>query len=161
MWPTQAGNAALVGTRSGVSLKELDWSLLGDLVRALPGGVLRGLDLLAALAGEDADEATDGVLLPARSCYDLSQRRTLGALHHRDHVGLLVGTLGVGFAGRLLRLARFLRGLGFLGGGAPALRLRNACIRRFLGVACIGAHSVSPGPGCGRHIDHSGSEKLQ
>jgi hypothetical protein len=35
--------------------------LLANLVRALPCRVLRGLDLLASLAAEDADEASDRV----------------------------------------------------------------------------------------------------
>ena len=39
--------------------------LLGDTVAALPGGVLRGLDLLAAFAAQDANEAANCVRLPA------------------------------------------------------------------------------------------------
>jgi hypothetical protein len=35
----------------------------------------------------------DRVRLPAGSLHDLSQRRTLGALHHRGHLGLLVGAV--------------------------------------------------------------------
>ena len=54
--------------------------LLRDLVDPLAGRALRGVDLLAALAAEDADETTDGVLLPPRDFDDFGQRRTLGTL---------------------------------------------------------------------------------
>ena len=96
--------------------------LLGDLVRALARGVLGRLHFLASLAAEDADEATHCVGLPARGRHNLGQRRSLRAPHHGENFGLLVGALSFGFTGRLLRLARFLRGRGFLCGGALALR---------------------------------------
>jgi hypothetical protein len=71
-----------------------DWIvswLLSDAIRALACGVLRGVDFLAALAAEDAHEAADSVLLPARGFHDLGQGRTFRTLHQGDHFGLLVG----------------------------------------------------------------------
>jgi hypothetical protein len=83
--------------------------LLCDLVRALARGVLGRLDHLASFAAQKADESaqkadesTHRMQLPARGGHDLGQGRTLGALHHRDHLGLLVGAIRFGFAGLLL-----------------------------------------------------------
>jgi hypothetical protein len=50
------------GTGSGVGREEVEDRLLRDVVAALPGGVLRGFDLLPALAPQDADEAPNGML---------------------------------------------------------------------------------------------------
>jgi hypothetical protein len=44
--------------------------------------------------------------------------------------------------------------------GRHALRL-GSCSRCVLGGDCVRVHPCSPGLGRGRHIDHSGSEKLQ
>ena len=52
--------------------------------------ILRGLNLLAALAAQSADETTDRVLLPARRFDDLGQARALCAFHQRDDFRLLV-----------------------------------------------------------------------
>jgi hypothetical protein len=57
-------NEAACGKPSG--------SLLADFVRALTGGTLRGLDFLAALLADNADEAADCVRLPVREGQDLS-----------------------------------------------------------------------------------------
>src|SRR5689334_20220613 len=65
--------------------------LFSNLVRALPGCVLRGFALLTALSAEDTYEAADRVLLPACRFRDLGQRCTLRALHHRDYFCLFVG----------------------------------------------------------------------
>jgi len=95
-------------------------------INAVDSFVFRGFDLLTSLAAEDADEAAHGARLPLCGCHDLRQRRALGALHQRDHFGLLVGAVRFRFAGRLLGLTSLLRGgLGLLGGRALALRLRN------------------------------------
>ena len=59
--------------------------LLRDFVAALPGGVLRGLDLLPTLAAQDADEAAHSVLLPSGGFLRFR-------LHHRDHLSILVGS---------------------------------------------------------------------
>lgn len=155
---TSQENAAPVGAGSGVWLRKLHWWLLGDLVRALPGVSLRRLDLLRSLAAEDADETPHGVLLTARGGYDLTQRRASGAFQQRDDFDLLVACVRLRFASHPLRLVRLLRRLGFLGSRAPTFRLRSACVRRFLSIDCIRTHSVPPGPGCGRHFHHSGSE---
>jgi hypothetical protein len=74
--------------------------LLRDAVVALPGGVLRRLDLLAALAAEDADEAAHRVRLPAGGFYDLGQGDAPGALYHGDYFRFLIAA---GFIGTLLR----------------------------------------------------------
>ena len=96
--------------------------LLGDAIRAFPGGVLRGLDLLTSLTSEDADKAAHRVRLPARGFHYLGQRGAFGALHQRDNFGLFVGTVRLRPAVFLVRPG-FFCGLGFLGGFAPALRL--------------------------------------
>src|SRR6266567_6168940 len=83
-------------------------SLLVDAVRPLALGAPGRCDFFAALAAEQAHKATDCVLLPARRLPDLGQRRTLGALHHRDDLGLLVAAFVVVAA---LLACRFLHGL--------------------------------------------------
>src|SRR5260370_42474638 len=70
------------------------------------------------------------MLLPRRRLRDLGQRRTLGAFHHRDDLGLLVAAFPL-VAGLLA--CRLLRGLGLL--------CRLAALGRFhwfwlLGLAC-------------------------
>jgi len=60
--------------------------LLRDAVAALPGGVLRGFDLLAALAAQDADEAAHRVLLPAGGSGDFGEGRALGATLATDRI---------------------------------------------------------------------------
>ena len=47
--------------------------LLRDAIRALPGGVLGGFDLLPALTAQDAYETADRVSLPARGLHNLRQ----------------------------------------------------------------------------------------
>lgn len=54
-------------------------SLLCYVVGVLPG-VAFDDSIFSPLAAEDADEPTHSVLLPARSFYDLSQRRAPAAL---------------------------------------------------------------------------------
>ena len=88
--------------------------LFPDLVRPFARGVLGGLDLLPSLAAQDADEAANRVRLPARSFHDFGQCRTFGALHHGDHLGLLVGALRLWLARWLLGAPYVLRGFGFL-----------------------------------------------
>jgi hypothetical protein len=66
-------------------------ALFQDSIRALSGCVLSGFDLLPALAAQDADETAHRVLLPARDFHDLGQSRAFGALHHGDHLRLVVG----------------------------------------------------------------------
>jgi TCP-1/cpn60 chaperonin family len=80
--------------------------LLCDAIRAFARVVLRGFDLLTSLAAEDADEASHGVRLPAGNGHNLRQCYALGALHQRNHFGLLVGA--VGFLAPLLAFARLL-----------------------------------------------------
>lgn len=107
----QRSNAVPAGTGSGVGRKLRGW-LLHYAVAALPSGVFRGFDFLAALAAENADEAPHGVLLPARRFHDFRQRHALSALHHRDHVGLLIGArLGGAFLRPSARAFGRLRGL--------------------------------------------------
>ena len=103
------------------------WKVLfRDLVGALPAGVLRGLDRVAALAAQDAYEASNCVPLPTSRLHNLGERHTLRAPHHRDHLSLLVAALGRLFASRLA--GRLLRGFGLLGrlpAFARGLRLRE------------------------------------
>ena len=70
-WPTQMRNAAPAGTGSGVCYDDFAGRLLRDAIAALPGGVLRGFDLLAALAPQDANEAPDRMRLPGRGFHNL------------------------------------------------------------------------------------------
>jgi hypothetical protein len=61
-----------------------------------------------------ADEAAYGVRLPVHGFHDLGQRRALGALHHGDHLRLLVGAVRL-LLGGLLGVARaFFGDLAFL-----------------------------------------------
>jgi hypothetical protein len=60
------------------------------VVAALPGGILRGLDLLTALAPQDADEAAHRMLRPARGFDNLGERRALPASSSQSPL-LLVG----------------------------------------------------------------------
>ena len=60
---------------------------------SLPGGVLRGFDLLLSLATEDADKAPHGVALPTRGFDDLSQGYALRPFHQRYDRRLLVAAL--------------------------------------------------------------------
>src|ERR1700722_12139738 len=126
-YPTapESRNAAPARTGSGVWRRTcLCARLLRDVVAALPGGVLRGLDLLPALAPQNADETPHRVLLPARCFDDFSERHTLGTLHHRDHLCFFVGSrftcalrrrCAPGSLGRgLLRLSLGGRGVGRL-----------------------------------------------
>jgi hypothetical protein len=89
--------------------------LLGDAVGAFPGVVLRRLDLLAAFAAQNADEAPNVVRLPLRDPHDLGKRGALGTFHQRDNIGLLVGAL-FRFASAVLGAFRFLCELAFLAG---------------------------------------------
>lgn len=45
---------------------------------------------------------------------DIGQFYALGALHHSDHFGFLVGAVCLGLGGRLPGAAHFIRGLAFL-----------------------------------------------
>ena len=65
------------GRKPRAALGGLDRALLRDAVGSLPGGVLRGFDLLSALAAEDADEASNGVVLPARGVHGVDKQRHL------------------------------------------------------------------------------------
>jgi hypothetical protein len=65
------------------------------------------------------------------------------------------------FGSRLVGPDRLLGGLGFLGGRALRLRLRYFRRRCVLFRFSRAVHFVSPDRGCGRHMDHSDSEKLQ
>src|ERR1700674_2842554 len=57
-------------------------SLLRDLVGALSGLALRGLDLAAVLLGGGGDEAADAVSLPLGGLHDLGKRGAFGASDH-------------------------------------------------------------------------------
>src|ERR1700722_1341507 len=116
MWTTQAGTPPPAGTGSGGGMERQCSVLPGDLVGAFAVRALGRFDLFASLAAEDADEASHGVLLPARGFQDLGQRCALSAFHHGDHLGLLVGAVRFRFGGRLLGPAYLLRGLGLLSG---------------------------------------------
>jgi predicted phage terminase large subunit-like protein len=107
------------------ALSRTDVTLFGKLVRALPGVALRRFDLLVSLATEDADETSHGVGLPTSNFHNLDQRRTLGALHHHDDFGLLVGAINFRFVGRLLGTVCFHCGLGHRGRRTLRLRLRR------------------------------------
>src|SRR5450756_1476111 len=74
-------------------LVAVTWGLFGDAVRPLASGVLRRLDPLTCFTAQQGNEAAHGVRLPARCFPDLVERHTLGALHHRDHLRLLVAAL--------------------------------------------------------------------
>ena len=67
---------------------------LRDAVTALAGGILCRLDLLPALATEDADEATNRVLLPARRRHDLRRGGSALPRDQADHCGVLAGAFG-------------------------------------------------------------------
>jgi hypothetical protein len=90
-------------------------------------------------AAEDTDESTDCVGLPARGRHDLGQRRSFGALNHRDHSTLLVGPIRSRFAGSFLGPGRVLRSLGPLRGFAAGLGLRSAKVLRrgSLRIDCV------------------------
>src|SRR5260370_25200802 len=103
---TRSEKAAPATSRGGMFGSGL--SLLVDAVRPLALGAPGRFDFLAALAAQQAHKATDGMLLPPRRFHDLRQRRTLGALHHRDDLGLLVSAFAL-VAGLLA--CRLLRGL--------------------------------------------------
>src|SRR5947209_1935495 len=76
---------------SGVATKGFWNAWLGsDAVVALPGRVLRRLDLLAGLAAENAHEAAHRMLLPSRCPNDLIEADAVGPQHHCDHLGLFV-----------------------------------------------------------------------
>src|ERR1700693_2320180 len=161
MWPTQAGTPSRAWNRKRRLDERLLANLLGDLVDSLPAGVLGRLDLLSALAAQDADKAPDCMCLPFGDGHDLGQRRTFGPLHHRDYFSLLVGVVRFGFAGWLPCAPRFLRGLGFLGGCGLRLRLRNLRRRCILFGFSRAVHFVSPDRAAVVTIHHSGWEKLQ
>ena len=60
------------GCQSRTAFGETRWcGLLGDAICALASGILGGLDLLAALAGQDTNEAADRMMLPGRGVDDL------------------------------------------------------------------------------------------
>ena len=109
--------------------------LLGDAIRAFPGLVLRGFDLLTSLAAQNANKAPHGVRLPARGFHDLGQCCAFGALHQRGYVGFLVA--GVRFPFGVLSLGCFLLGRSFPAGlalglfelRAPVWRFRNRLFR--------------------------------
>ena len=86
-----------------------------DLVRPFACGVPGRLDLLPSLAAGMLTKPRTVVRLPTCDLHDISQRGALGALHHGDDFGFLVGTVRFRLAGRPLGAARFLRALGFLG----------------------------------------------
>ena len=101
---TLARNAAPARTGSGVR-RNRSW-LLGDTLGAFPSVVLRGLDLLAPFATEDADKAPYAVRVPLRSGHDLGQCRAFGAFQHRDNFRFLVGAFGLRLAGWFLSTGR-------------------------------------------------------
>jgi hypothetical protein len=76
---------------------------------------------LSALAAKDADEAQDGVRLPASGFHDLAQRCALGALHHRDDLSLLIGEVRSRLLVAFLARATFFAALRFLAGLRPSL----------------------------------------
>jgi hypothetical protein len=76
--------------------------LLCDAVRALALGVLRGFDLVAALAAKDADEAADRVLLPVRRFDDLCERHAPRNMQVKS-VAIVGGKPGLSAFGGLLR----------------------------------------------------------
>src|ERR1035438_9468217 len=93
--------------------------LFCDAIGPRARGVFGGLDLLAALVGQDAHEAANGMLLPARGRHDLGERDALGALHHRNH-GRLLAPAVANWAATLRRFLRF--GRGAPRGGLAGLR---------------------------------------
>ena len=112
---TKKENAAPVGTGSGVWC----WAgLLGDAIRAFPGGVLRRFDLLAALAAQDADEAAHRVRCQPVAFMISASVCAFGAFHHCDHFGLLVGAIHLRFLA--IFLPTFFEALAFLGARASS-----------------------------------------
>ena len=67
-------------------LKGAAGGLLRNAIGALPGGVLRGLHLLPALAAQDPHEAAHCVLLPARRFHDRFERYSFGAAISGDTI---------------------------------------------------------------------------
>ena len=61
LWPGRRGTPPRHEPEAALEAEDVAGRLLRDAVAALPGGVLRGFDLLPALAAQDADEAPDGV----------------------------------------------------------------------------------------------------
>jgi hypothetical protein len=90
-----------------------------------------GFDFSRRLAAEDADEAADGVLLPARRLDDLRQCRPFGALHEGDHLGLLARSVRSRFAAASLARGAFFPAFGFFAG----LRRTFVCAVPGSGVA--------------------------
>src|SRR5215471_18328733 len=79
----------------------------------------------------DADEAPEGVRLPASDFHNLGKGGAVRSLHHGDDHGLLVGAMRFRLADRrLIGPARLLRGLGFLGEFPLALGRSSRWFRR-------------------------------
>jgi hypothetical protein len=116
-----------------------------------------------SFAAQQSDEPADGVRLPARRLHDLRERRTLGALQHRDYFALLVAAIGFGFTARLLAAGHLLRGLGLLGAFARALSPPSdvGLLLVAESIVCSLISFSLPHSVCGRHIHHLDSEKRQ
>jgi hypothetical protein len=147
MWTTQAGTPFPAGTGSGVEMEGQCSVLPGDLVGAFAVRALGRFDLLASLAAEDADEASHGVLLPARGFQDLGQRRAaplarfIMAITSAFLLARFAFSLVAGFSAR----PTFFGGLALFRGRTFALRQRSTRFQRrgFLGIDCVGAHRFS------------------
>jgi hypothetical protein len=90
--------------------------LLLDLVYAIAGLGLCGLDLDAVLLGGGREEAPDAVRLPIRGLLDFSEASPLGPPNHfQDYRALALGARRAGFLG--VGGFGLLPGLGSLPGG--------------------------------------------
>src|ERR1700677_2849280 len=105
---------------------------------------------------------------PRAACFCQSVAATLsanvappGALNQRDDLSFPVSAVRFGFAGRLLSALCFLLAIGLLWPPCACASPREHLDSAFSPRRLCSCSSVSPGPGCGRHIHHPGSEKLQ
>ena len=76
--PLGSGIDALRARRRRLDTGSCLHRLLGDAIGALPVGVLRGLNLSASLAAQDADEPAPGVRLPAGRFHNSSGSSAFG-----------------------------------------------------------------------------------
>jgi len=147
---TEAGTPPPALTGSGVwtaVARELTWRSCRPAPRRRSSKIRSS----PPFAAQDAHEAPDRVLLPARGFHDFGERGALGSLHHRDDLGLLVAALAL--VGRLLGRSGLLASLGFLGGfracgGLLRLRSRVRSVVRCPPAAESRSRSA-PLPSCG------------
>jgi len=163
MWPTQTGNAALAGTGSGVWLRGLHAGYLAILCVRSPSALLADSIFSPPLLSRMPTKVRTRTPLPLGDGHDLSPRCAFDALHQGDHLTFPCccgpHSCRRRFSWRVRPASR----------AWPSWRVCGwpwSCGAPGSGVVVLSDRLCScswryPRPGCGRHIDHSGPEKLQ